>query len=77
MTPTTAWEIGSGKSPVEIYLADIFSVLANLVGAPAISIPLGRDALNLPFGMQILSANYTEDRLFFLAQSMRNARVKR
>lgn len=77
MTPTTAWEIGSGKSPVEIYLADIFSVLANLVGAPAISIPLGRDSLDLPFGLQILSANYTEDRLFFLAGCMRNAREKR
>ncbi|MBK8502911.1 MAG: Asp-tRNA(Asn)/Glu-tRNA(Gln) amidotransferase subunit GatA [Saprospiraceae bacterium] len=72
MTPTTAWPLGSGKSPVEIYLADIYSVLANLVGAPAMSIPLGRDDHGLPFGLQILTANYSEDALFFLTENMLN-----
>jgi aspartyl-tRNA(Asn)/glutamyl-tRNA(Gln) amidotransferase subunit A len=72
MTPTTAWEIGSGKTPVEIYLADIFSVLANLVGAPAITVPLGHDQEGLPFGLQILTATYHEERLFFLVEHMRN-----
>ncbi|NND09484.1 MAG: Asp-tRNA(Asn)/Glu-tRNA(Gln) amidotransferase subunit GatA [Saprospiraceae bacterium] len=67
MTPTTAWQIGSGKSPVEIYLADIYSVLANLVGSPAISIPLGHDAVKMPFGLQILSACFTEEKLFSIA----------
>ena len=72
MTPTTAWPLGLGKSPVEIYLADIYSVLANLVGAPAISVPLGQDDQGLPFGLQILTANYSEDTLFFLAENMLN-----
>ncbi|MCB0685778.1 MAG: Asp-tRNA(Asn)/Glu-tRNA(Gln) amidotransferase subunit GatA [Saprospiraceae bacterium] len=77
MTPTTAWKIGSGKSPVEIYLADIYSVLANLVGAAAMSIPLGYDDEKLPFGLQILSATYAEDRLFFIADHMRNLQQRR
>ncbi len=77
MTPTTAWEIGSGKTPVEIYLADIFSVLANLVGAPAITVPLGHDEEGLPFGLQILTATYHEERLFFLAEHMRNYQHRR
>jgi aspartyl-tRNA(Asn)/glutamyl-tRNA(Gln) amidotransferase subunit A len=72
MTPTSAWPLGSGKSPVEIYLADIYSVMANLVGAPAISIPLGRDDQGLPFGLQIITANYSEDTLFFLTKNMLN-----
>ncbi len=71
MTPTTAWAIGSPKSPVEIYLADVFSVMANLIGAPAISVPLGFDADNLPFGLQIISAPKTEDKLFNITKHMR------
>ncbi|MCL4124406.1 UNVERIFIED_CONTAM: hypothetical protein GTU68_016222 [Idotea baltica] len=72
MTPTTAWEIGSGKSPVEIYLADIYSVLANLVGAPAISLPLGEDGDKMPYGLQLLAGNFREEKLFFLSQYMRS-----
>ena len=68
MTPTTAWHIGEGKSPVEIYLADIYSVLANLVGAPAISIPLGYDQNGMPFGLQLLSATFSEEKLFSIAK---------
>ena len=72
MTPTTAWEIGAGKSPVEIYLADIYSVLANLVGAPAISIPLGEDGDKMPFGLQLLTANFEEEKLFFISKKVVN-----
>jgi len=77
MTPTTAWEIGSGKSPVEIYLADIYSVLANLVGAPAISIPLGEDGDQMPYGLQLLSGNFTEEKLFFISKYMRSLLLRR
>lgn len=77
MTPTTAWKLGSGKSPVEIYLADIYSVLANLVGAPAMSIPLGKDQDQLPFGLQILTAEYDEEQLFFVASHMRKIQQNR
>ncbi|MCB0664474.1 MAG: Asp-tRNA(Asn)/Glu-tRNA(Gln) amidotransferase subunit GatA [Saprospiraceae bacterium] len=77
MTPTTAWKLGSGKSPVEIYLADIYSVLANLVGAPAMSIPLGKDRDQLPFGLQILTAEFDEERLFFVASHMRKIQQNR
>ncbi|MDH3651160.1 MAG: Asp-tRNA(Asn)/Glu-tRNA(Gln) amidotransferase subunit GatA [Saprospiraceae bacterium] len=63
-TPGTAWKLGDHKKPVEIYLADVFSVLANLAGAPAISIPLGVDVENLPFGIQMISGTFQEDKLF-------------
>jgi aspartyl-tRNA(Asn)/glutamyl-tRNA(Gln) amidotransferase subunit A len=68
--PTTAWRLDEQKSPVEMYLADIFSVLANLCGLPALSIPIGLDDQNLPVGMQILAARFKEENLFHLAQEI-------
>ena len=53
-TPTTAWKKTDHLTPVEMYLADIYSVLANLVGAPSASLPLGYDQQGLAFGMQII-----------------------
>ncbi len=65
MTPTTAWKKGSKSGdPVSMYMADIFSVLANLVGFPAMSIPIGKDENGLPYGIQIMAAKYHEKNLF-------------
>lgn len=49
----------SGKvfqDPTEVYLADIFTVLANLTGIPGISIPLFSHSYSIPFGLQIMTA---------------------
>jgi aspartyl-tRNA(Asn)/glutamyl-tRNA(Gln) amidotransferase subunit A len=73
MTPTTAWEIGIDKTPVEIYLADIYSVLSNLVGSPAVSLPLGLDDNGMPFGLQLLTARFSEEKLFSLAEACETA----
>ncbi len=55
-TPTTAYKIGEKISnPLEMYLSDIFTITANLIGSPAISIPIGFDGKNLPMGMHILA----------------------
>ncbi len=60
-TPTTAFALGVPRSnPVEMYLEDLFTVQANVVGMPAISFPVGFDAQQLPIGMQ-LTANYFEE----------------
>lgn len=56
-TPGPAFK--SGKivhDPTETYLADIFTVLANLTGIPGISIPLFSHSYSIPFGLQIMSA---------------------
>jgi aspartyl-tRNA(Asn)/glutamyl-tRNA(Gln) amidotransferase subunit A len=70
LTPTTpfpAWKIGEKKTPLENYLADIFTVTANIVGCPAISLPSGEtkvDGKDLPLGIQLMSKHGREDVLF-------------
>jgi aspartyl-tRNA(Asn)/glutamyl-tRNA(Gln) amidotransferase subunit A len=60
-TPTTAFKIGEkSNNPIQMYLADIFTVHANIVGIPAISFPFGNDKENMPIGMQLM-ANHKED----------------
>ena len=59
--PATALSIGAmEKDPVATYLADIYTVFANLTGIPAISIPLFKHSNNMPFGVQIMSHKYNE-----------------
>lgn len=65
--PTVAWKIGEKKSPLENYLADIFTVTANIVGIPAISVPSGTtliDGKNIPIGIQLMSKHGEENVLF-------------
>jgi aspartyl-tRNA(Asn)/glutamyl-tRNA(Gln) amidotransferase subunit A len=63
-TPTTAFKIGKSlKDPVEMYLADIYTVQANLVGIPAISLPLSTHPNGLPFGVQFFADNFKEEAL--------------
>lgn len=66
--PTTtshAWKLGEGiKDPVEMYLSDIYTVLANLSGIPAISTPLGKNIeTNMPFGIQFASKRFDDKKL--------------
>ena len=59
--PTTAFKLGTHQhSATEMFLADIYTVYANLVGIPAISIPLFKHANGMPFGLQIMSASFNE-----------------
>jgi aspartyl-tRNA(Asn)/glutamyl-tRNA(Gln) amidotransferase subunit A len=63
-TPTTAFHIGEHTTnPLEMYLADLFTVQANVVGVPAISIPNGYDADGLPIGLQVMANYFDEGRL--------------
>jgi len=67
-TPTPAFKIGEKtKDPLAMYLADIFTVSANIGAIPALSIPSGfaeRDGKRLPLGLQLMAA-YGHDRLLF------------
>ena len=70
---SVAWQIGSLENdPVEVYLSDIFTVLANLTGIPAISIPLGKDAKNNPYGIQIMTKSFSESKLIELGKVVQN-----
>lgn len=63
-TPDIAWKFGAKHDPMSAYLIDIFTVTANVVGVPAISVPCGTDVNNMPIGIQFMSAWGQEDKLF-------------
>ncbi|MEI6843498.1 MAG: Asp-tRNA(Asn)/Glu-tRNA(Gln) amidotransferase subunit GatA [bacterium] len=67
-TPSPAFKIGEKASdPLSMYLADIFTVSANIAGIPAISIPAGsvtEENISLPVGLQLLSSHDNEHILF-------------
>ena len=67
-TPDTAFKFGENSDdPIKMYLQDIFTVLANITGHPAISFPYGNDASGLPIGMQAVGRYFDEDSLFQVA----------
>jgi aspartyl-tRNA(Asn)/glutamyl-tRNA(Gln) amidotransferase subunit A len=69
VSPTTAFKIGEKTAdPLQMYLADVYTIAANLAGVPGISVPCGFDGDNLPVGLQILSPVFTEDKLLRIAR---------
>lgn len=69
--PTTAFEANKkSENPIEEYLADLFTVQANVVGKPAISIPNGLDTAGLPIGFQIMANSFEEGKIFDFAQEI-------
>lgn len=61
-TPSTAFKFGEKtQDPLSMYLADIYTVSANLAGIPGISVPCGFDSQNLPIGLQLLGPQLGED----------------
>jgi len=64
VTPTTAFEFGSKKDPLEMYLSDIYTISVNLAGVPAISLPIGKDKENMPIGLQLIAKHFDEQTLF-------------
>lgn len=70
-SPTEAFEIGAkSKDPVAMYLSDIYTVLANLAGNPAISLPLFKSEKNLPVGIQLMSENFSEEKLLAFSKHL-------
>jgi len=70
-TPTTAFKIGEhSKDPLEMYLADLFTVQSSVVGTPSISIPNGEDKNGLPIGLQIITDDFKEAELFAFSKHL-------
>ena len=65
--PTTAFKFGEKATPLDMYLADIFTVPANLTGLPAISFKVGKDENGMPIGCQLIANYFEEGTLFNLA----------
>jgi len=63
-TPTTAFKIGEhSNNPLEMYLADLFTVQASVAGLPAISVPNGLGKDGLPVGIQIMGDDFEEEKI--------------
>lgn len=61
VSPTTAWNLGEKiDDPLKMYLADVYTISANLAGIPALSVPCGF-VDNLPVGLQILGKHWDEE----------------
>jgi aspartyl-tRNA(Asn)/glutamyl-tRNA(Gln) amidotransferase subunit A len=75
-SPIPAFKLGERvDDPLQMYLADIYTVTASLAGIPGISVPCGktRAAPHLPVGMQILAKHFDEARLLQVAHAFEEA----
>jgi aspartyl-tRNA(Asn)/glutamyl-tRNA(Gln) amidotransferase subunit A len=71
-TPGTAFEFGkNSQDPIKMYLEDIFTVQANIVGIPAISVPCGIHSNGLPMGLQVMGNFFEEGKMLDLANSVK------
>ncbi|MDP2651554.1 MAG: Asp-tRNA(Asn)/Glu-tRNA(Gln) amidotransferase subunit GatA [bacterium] len=71
--PTPAFKIGDKSDPLSLYLEDAFTVLANLTGMPALSVPMGtveREGHNLPVGIHFTAPHQAENTLFTLGSAL-------
>ena len=67
-SPGTAFNIGEkADDPIAMYLADIYTVFANLTGVPGISLPLFKHSNGLPFGLQVMANKMDEVTLLQLS----------
>ena len=72
--PTPAFKLGEKTAdPLQMYLADIYTVTGSLAGIPGISVPCGTTKEKLPIGMQILGPHFSEARILQLARAFEKA----
>ena len=75
-TPTPAFRLGEkADDPLAMYLADIYTVTADLTGIPGISVPCGKSASGLPIGMQILGKHFDESTILRLGHALEHAQA--
>jgi len=74
VSPTAAFKLGEKvDDPLAMYLADIYTVTADLAGVPGISVPCGETKEKLPIGLQILGRHFDESTILRVAQASENA----
>ncbi len=71
-TPDVAFKIGEkSNDPLQMYLEDIYTTSANLVGIPGINIPIGKNKEGMPIGMQIMANQFDELKLLQFSKSIK------
>ena len=74
VSPTAAFKLGEKvDDPLAMYLADIYTVTADLAGIPGISVPCGETREKLPIGLQILGRHFDESTILRVAQASEKA----
>jgi aspartyl-tRNA(Asn)/glutamyl-tRNA(Gln) amidotransferase subunit A len=69
--PTPAFKLGEkSDDPLAMYLADIYTVTADLAGIPGISVPCGQSTGGLPIGLQVLGRHFDESTVLRIANSI-------
>jgi aspartyl-tRNA(Asn)/glutamyl-tRNA(Gln) amidotransferase subunit A len=69
--PTPAFKLGEkADNPLAMYLADIYTVTADLAGVPGISVPCGQTRSGLPIGLQVLGRHFDESTVLRVAGSI-------
>jgi len=73
-TPTPAFKLGEkSDDPLAMYLNDIYTVTADLVGVPGISVPCGYTKAKLPIGLQVLGRHFDESTVFRVGHAVEHA----
>jgi aspartyl-tRNA(Asn)/glutamyl-tRNA(Gln) amidotransferase subunit A len=73
-SPVPAFRLGERtKDPLQMYLADIYTVTGSLAGVPGISVPCGKTPEGLPVGLQIFGPAFGEERVLQLAHAFEKA----
>jgi aspartyl-tRNA(Asn)/glutamyl-tRNA(Gln) amidotransferase subunit A len=73
-SPVPAFKLGERTNdPLQMYLADIYTVTGSLAGLPGISVPCGKIAGELPVGLQIFGSAFSEAKVLQLAQAFESA----
>lgn len=67
--PCAAFEIGAIKTPLDMYLEDIYTISSNLAGVPAISVPSGFTQDKKPLGLQLIGPQKQDTRVFHAANA--------
>ena len=72
-TPESAFKFGELSDPLDYYLQDIYTIPANLVGAPAISVPMGF-VNKMPIGLQIMGKRFDDAKVLRIARNYEKSR---
>lgn len=73
-SPVPAFRLGERTAdPLQMYLADIYTVTGSLAGVPGISVPCGKTSNGLPVGLQIFGGHFREDKVLQLANAFESA----
>ena len=73
IAPSVAPKLGSIEDPLEMYKSDMYTIAINLVGLPALSLPIMKNKEGLPVGLQLIAKAFNEQAIFNAALSLERA----